>query len=95
MLLGLNLSILNLLKGKGPIWNKYLGDCTVIGSFLKDKPLSSPLWSVPHIVNICLRCVGQVDRQIQSSLIIISNVLDSLCEQPFLEYYHFGGHFHF
>ena len=41
-------------------WNVYLGDCTVVTSYLKDKPLISLKWSPIHVINIFLRAVGQV-----------------------------------
>lgn len=41
-------------------WSLYLGDCPVVTSYLRDKPLLSPVWSPLHILNIFLRAVGQV-----------------------------------
>ena len=41
-------------------WNIYLGDCAVVTSYLKDKPLISLKWSPIHVINIFLRAVGQV-----------------------------------
>ena len=41
-------------------WNVYLGDCPVVTSYLKDKPLISLKWSPIHVINIFLRAVGQV-----------------------------------
>ena len=41
-------------------WSLYLGDCPVVTSYLRDKPLLSPVWSPLHIINIFLRAVGQV-----------------------------------
>ena len=44
-------------------WNVYLGDCAVVTSYLKDKPLISIKWSPIHVINIFLRAVGQVMMQ--------------------------------
>ena len=44
-------------------WNVYLGDCAVVTSYLRDKPLLSLVWSPIHVINIFLRAVGQVGLQ--------------------------------
>ena len=44
-------------------WNVYLGDCAVVTSYLRDKPLLSLVWSPIHVINIFLRAVGQVSLQ--------------------------------
>ena len=53
-------------------WNVYLGDCAVVTSYLKDKPLISIKWSLIHVINIFLRAVGQVMMQNKLSMSILS-----------------------
>jgi len=55
-------------------WNVYLGDCAVVDSYLKNKPLSSPVWGPAHALNIFLRAVGQpafVNNPLLGLLILI------------------------
>ena len=62
-------------------WNVYLGDCAVVTSYLKDKPLISLAWSPIHVINIFLRAVGQV-----TMLSVFNSINEhysaSICEQP-------------
>merc|ERR1711936_596861 len=40
-------------------WDKYLGDCNIINTFLKDKPKNHLLWSSLRFVNVYFRSLGQ------------------------------------
>ena len=41
-------------------WDKYLGDCNIINTFLKEKPKNHLLWSSLRFVNVYFRSLGQV-----------------------------------
>ena len=49
-----------MLKFQRNPWNVFLGDCSVVTTYLADKPLTSLSWAPVHVLNIFLRAVGQV-----------------------------------
>jgi len=76
-----NLDIINTFKGKGPEWNRYLGDCTAVQSSLHGKPLTSPVWFLAQATNIIARSVGQtvfVNNPLLSLIILLAMFLCDL-----------------
>ena len=57
-------------------WDKYLGDCNIINTFLKDKPKNHLLWSSLRFVNVYFRSLGQV-LLVTSFKLTLYNFLDN------------------
>ena len=53
-----------MLKFQRNPWNVFLGDCSVVTTYLADKPVTSLTWAPVHVLNIFLRAVGQVNRML-------------------------------